>query len=151
MFHHFFLPLIIFQLVVIMGSLTTCDPGDIAKTLANCKQLNVRCSVISLAAEVRILKELTKVTGGEYGVILDDLHFRDLLYSHLEPPPTAATAEASLIKMGFPCHSGLTEKPFFLGNLVNKAQFLCQANPTRTPVRAWACASVTWTRRVAES
>jgi hypothetical protein len=37
-----------------MGSLTTCDPGDITVTLASCKALNVRCSVISLAAEVRL-------------------------------------------------------------------------------------------------
>ena len=36
-----------------MGSLTTCDPGDICTTLATCKALNIRCSVISLAAEVK--------------------------------------------------------------------------------------------------
>jgi hypothetical protein len=40
------------QILVIMGSLTTCDPGDICATIANCKAANVRCSVISLAAEV---------------------------------------------------------------------------------------------------
>lgn len=57
------------------------------------------------------MKELTKRTGGEYGVILDDCHFRDLLHAHLEPPPTAASAssEASLIRMGFPCHSGASD------------------------------------------
>lgn len=106
-----------------MGSLTTCDPSDIAKTLSNCKQLNVRCSVISLAAEVRIMKELTKVTGGEYGVILDDLHFRDLLHAHLEPPPSASTAEASLIKMGFPCHSGK--------NLYSTSVYVVLGKPTK--------------------
>ena len=94
------------EVLVVMGSLTTCDPGDVEATINKCKELNVRCSVISLAAEVRILKELTKRTGGEYGVILDDCHFRDLLHAHLEPPPTAASMEASLIRMGFPCHSG---------------------------------------------
>ena len=89
-----------------MGSLTTCDPSDIDETIKACKKSNVRCSVICLAAEVRIYKHLTKETGGEFGVILDDCHFKDLLQTHLEPPPSSTSAEASLIKMGFPCHSG---------------------------------------------
>jgi transcription initiation factor TFIIH subunit 2 len=89
-----------------MGSLTTCDPTDIDTTIQTCKSSNVRCSVICLAAEVRIFKHLANVTGGEFGVILDDSHFRDLLHAQLEPPPSSAAAEASLIKMGFPCHSG---------------------------------------------
>jgi transcription initiation factor TFIIH subunit 2 len=55
---------------------------------------------------VRIFRELTKLTSGDFGVILDDCHFRDLLHAQLEPPPSAAAAESSLIKMGFPCHSG---------------------------------------------
>eukprot|EP00094_Tigriopus_californicus_P008984 TCALIF_08659-PA protein Name:"Similar to GTF2H2 General transcription factor IIH subunit 2 (Bos taurus)" AED:0.09 eAED:0.17 QI:158/0.5/0.77/1/0.75/0.77/9/133/586 len=40
------------ELLIIMGSLTTCDPTEIDVTLQTCKQLNIRCSVISLAAEV---------------------------------------------------------------------------------------------------
>eukprot|EP00095_Tigriopus_kingsejongensis_P011641 maker-scaffold564_size136232-snap-gene-0.36 protein:Tk11641 transcript:maker-scaffold564_size136232-snap-gene-0.36-mRNA-1 annotation:"general transcription factor iih subunit 2" len=97
------------ELLFIVGSLTTCDPGDIDKTIQTCKQLNIRCSVISLGAEVRIYRELTKETNGDFSVILDDCHFRDLLQAHLEPPPSAAAAESSLIKMGFPCHSGQNE------------------------------------------
>ena len=56
--------------------------------------------------QVRIYKELTKVTRGEFGVIMDDVHLRDLLHSFLEPPASAEAAESSLIKMGFPCHAG---------------------------------------------
>ena len=37
---------------MITGSLTTCDPGDISTTIATCKSLNIRCSVIALSAEV---------------------------------------------------------------------------------------------------
>ena len=90
-----------------MGSLTTCDPGDVEATIRRAKAMNIRSSVIALAAEVRIFKELTKVTGGDYHVILDDCHFRDLLHAQLEPPPAATAAESSLIKMGFPSHSGM--------------------------------------------
>ena len=72
---------------------------------------------IQNSLQVRIYRELTKETGGDFGVILDDEHLRDLLNVHLEPPPAAAAAEASLIKMGFPCHSG--EKAFsFVWNYI---------------------------------
>ena len=89
-----------------MGSLTTCDPGDIAKTIEAAKQCKVRVSVINLSAEVRVYKELAKETGGLHNVILDDLHFKDLLAAHLDPPASSAMAESSLIRMGFPSHAG---------------------------------------------
>jgi len=90
------------ELLVLVGSLTTCDPGDITATIATCKALHIRCSVISLAAEVRIYRELANATGGTFNVILDDVHLRDLLNSQLEPPPSALGAEPTLIRMGFP-------------------------------------------------
>jgi len=90
------------ELLFLVGSLTTCDPGDITATIATCKALHIRCSVISLAAEVRIYRELANATGGTFNVILDDVHLRDLLSSQLEPPPSALGAEPTLIKMGFP-------------------------------------------------
>ena len=40
------------EIVVIMSSLTTCDPGDINVTLQSCKSANLRCSVISLGMYV---------------------------------------------------------------------------------------------------
>jgi transcription initiation factor TFIIH subunit 2 len=94
------------EVIVVMGSLTTCDPGDINKTIEAAKQCKVRCSVINLSAEVRIYRELARETGGLHNVILDDLHFKDLLAAHLDPPASAAAAESSLIRMGFPSHAG---------------------------------------------
>ena len=46
---------------MITGSLTTCDPGDISTTIATCKSLNIRCSVIALSAEVMNDKLMTDV------------------------------------------------------------------------------------------
>ena len=93
------------EVLVVIGSLTTCDPGDITVTIDNCKKANVRCSVISLAAEVRIYKELAKQTDGNFAVIMDDVHLRDLLHEHVQPPPSATGAEPGLVKMGFPSHA----------------------------------------------
>ncbi|KAJ8917753.1 hypothetical protein NQ315_005204 [Exocentrus adspersus] len=90
------------EILVIMGSLTTCDPGDINVTIENLKQEGIRCSIIGLAAEVHVCRYLAKETGGTYNVILDDSHFKDLLFEQVDPPPAAGCLESSLIKMGFP-------------------------------------------------
>lgn len=69
------------------------------------KAEGVRCSVIGLAAEVKVCRQLSKETGGLYSVILDDCHFRDLLLQQVEPPPAARTQDSSLVRMGFPHHN----------------------------------------------
>ncbi|XP_045474257.1 general transcription factor IIH subunit 2 [Harmonia axyridis] len=101
------------EILVIMGSLTTCDPSDINTTISALQTEGVRCSVIGLAAEVHICKQLARDTGGTYNVILDDCHFKDLLYQQIDPPPAASGLESSLIKMGFPHQMSVegTEEP----------------------------------------
>uniref|UniRef100_A0A6M2DRR6 Putative rna polymerase ii transcription initiation/nucleotide excision repair factor tfiih n=1 Tax=Xenopsylla cheopis TaxID=163159 RepID=A0A6M2DRR6_XENCH len=90
------------EIIIIMGSLTTCDPNDISKTIDELKKESIRCSVISLAAEVHACRFLTQQTNGVYGAILDDSHFKDQLLAHILPPPAALGLESSLIRMGFP-------------------------------------------------
>jgi len=97
------------EVLVVMGSLATCDPGDINSTIKELKQLDIRCSVVSLAAEMYVCKQLTKTTAGTYGVALDKEHFKSLLAKHLHPHPTADDAapgtrskKRTWIKMGFP-------------------------------------------------
>ena len=73
--------------------------------LSNFKTLkaeNIRCSVISLSAETRICRYLTTQTQGIYSAILDESHYKDQLFQHIEPLQTTNTQECSLIKMGFP-------------------------------------------------
>uniref|UniRef100_A0A8D8PMX8 General transcription factor IIH subunit 2 n=1 Tax=Cacopsylla melanoneura TaxID=428564 RepID=A0A8D8PMX8_9HEMI len=67
------------EVLVIMGSLTVCDPGDINVIIQQLASAGIRCSVIGLAAEVCVYKLLARLTRGSYSVVLDDRHFRDLL------------------------------------------------------------------------
>lgn len=90
------------EVLMVLGSLTTCDPGDIEETIQSLKQENVRCSVISLSAETRIMRHLTLETSGIYSAILDETHFKDQLFQHIEPLQATNSQECSLIKMGFP-------------------------------------------------
>jgi len=99
------------EVLVLMGSLTTCDPGDINATLNSLKSCGVRVSVIGIGAEVHLCHTMCKVTGGSYSVLLDDVHFRHLLQQHVLPPPTVPShSDNVLIKMGFPHHAPTDNK-----------------------------------------
>ncbi|OQR79357.1 general transcription factor IIH subunit 2-like [Tropilaelaps mercedesae] len=111
------------EIIIILGSLTTCDPTDIGETISEAKKLGLRCSVIGLAAEVHVCRQLTKITGeflllfvpksccsivvllgGTYQVVMDEEHFGELLNTHLLPPLALTNVECSLVRMGFPYH-----------------------------------------------
>lgn len=89
------------EIIVVMGSLTTCDPGDIHSTIQQLSYYNIRCSVIGLAAEIKVCKTLVQETKGSYDVVIDDAHFKDIFFEHLNPPPATFATKSTLIKMGF--------------------------------------------------
>ena len=60
------------EILIIFGSLTTVDPGNINETLSSCIKDRIRISLVALAAEMKICRELCDKTGGT-------------------PPPTAHT------------------------------------------------------------
>nr|CAG4649322.1 EOG090X05VA [Scapholeberis mucronata]SVE93608.1 EOG090X05VA [Scapholeberis mucronata] len=90
------------EVLVLYGSLTTCDPGDIQHTIKTLKENKIRVSIIGLAAEVRICREIARKTGGTYNVLLDDHHLKELILNQIQPPAVEGAMEASLVKMGFP-------------------------------------------------
>ncbi|XP_065655520.1 general transcription factor IIH subunit 2 isoform X2 [Hydra vulgaris] len=92
------------EILIVFGSLTTCDPGDIFTTINNLKNENIRCSVLGLSAEIKLCKTISSETNGIYNVILDEKHCNDLLLEHIRPPAAKLNVEASLVRMGFPQH-----------------------------------------------
>ncbi|GFY39898.1 general transcription factor IIH subunit 2 [Trichonephila inaurata madagascariensis] len=97
------------EILVIFGSLTTCDPGDIYETVDSLVSHNIRCSIIGLAAELVVCRKITKATQGSYNVVIDDSHFHELLCDQVSPPPATSSTESSLIRMGFPYHQSKSE------------------------------------------
>ncbi|KAH7637535.1 general transcription factor IIH subunit 2 Ssl1 [Dermatophagoides farinae] len=89
------------EILFIMGSLTSCDPSDIHKTIDLLAKDRIRCSVIGLAAEVYVCTNLTQKTNGVYNVATDETHLKDLLFQYLNPLPSTYT-ESTLMKIGFP-------------------------------------------------
>ncbi|KAM3848821.1 general transcription factor IIH subunit 2 isoform 3-T3 [Vipera latastei] len=100
------------EILVILSSLTTCDPSNIYDLIKSLKSVKIRVSVIGLSAEVRVCTVLARETGGTYHVILDESHYKELLMHHVSPPPASSSSESSLIRMvflfsyiGFPQHT----------------------------------------------
>ncbi|CAG8598266.1 10467_t:CDS:2, partial [Diversispora eburnea] len=78
------------EILLIMGSLTSCDPGDIYESIEDLVKDNVRVSIVGLSAEVQIF-------------VLNEAHFKDLLFEIIPPPPVSfAQSNSKLVMMGFP-------------------------------------------------
>lgn len=93
------------ELLIIYSSISTCDPGDIFKTIKEAKKLKIRINVICLLAEIFICKQLAELTGGTFTVALDATHLSELLQRHTVPPPEVEEENAAVtdfIYMGFP-------------------------------------------------
>lgn len=54
------------EIVIIFGSLTTCDPDNIFDTLEGCVKDKIRISIVALAAEMKVCRELCERTNGEF-------------------------------------------------------------------------------------
>ncbi|KAG6378179.1 Ssl1-domain-containing protein [Boletus reticuloceps] len=123
------------EILIIFGSLTTCDPGNIHDTLDACVKNRIRISVVALAAEMKICRDMCDKTGGQFGVAMNEGHFKDLLFELVPPPAQRTVARAGgggganpaadLMMMGFPtrlpdssppslcvCHSDMKSEGF---------------------------------------
>jgi len=131
------------EIVVIYACLTTCDPGNVFETINLLKMEKIRSSAIGLAAELHVYKKLTKETGGMFGVVLNEGHFKELLFDHVSPPAIGAdVSESSLVPMGFPsrkrqqvpticsCHHKMVKGGYICPRCASK---VCEL-PTECPV-----------------
>lgn len=126
------------EIVVIYGSLTTVDPGNIHDTLDACIKDRIRICVVALAAEMKICRDMCDKTGGkfhspsinllpinhnlgQFGVAMNEGHFKDLLFELIPPPAQRTTSRAAgagasnpaadLMMMGFPTRLPETSPP----------------------------------------
>ncbi|KDR75825.1 hypothetical protein GALMADRAFT_226473 [Galerina marginata CBS 339.88] len=131
------------EILIVFGSLTTCDPGNIHDTLDSCVKNKIRISVVAIAAEMKICRDLCDKTGGQFGVAMNEGHFKDLLFELIPPPAQRAISRAAgagatnpaadLMMMGFPtrlpdasppslcvCHSEMKSQGFLCPRCMSK-------------------------------
>ncbi|PRP79298.1 TFIIH subunit [Planoprotostelium fungivorum] len=126
------------EIIIVSGSLSTCDPGDIFETVELLKKEGIKVHIIGLSAEVYVCRAVTERTSGSYHVALNEPHFRELLLNLSPPPPSSSKTETRLIKMGFPqrradispslcaCH----QQPKYGGYYCPQCQSKCCELPT---------------------
>ncbi|KAJ3060229.1 hypothetical protein HDU98_003778 [Podochytrium sp. JEL0797] len=104
------------EIIVLYNALTTCDPGNIYETIAALKKDNIRVSIVGMGAEMRICKHICKETKGVYNVIMNESHLREVMQSHVAPPPVEQDDAVGLamIEMGFPS-SSISAAPVLCG------------------------------------
>ncbi len=91
------------EIIAIISSLSTCDPGNINDSVRKVKKMKARTNVICVAAETRVFKKLTEETKGKFSVSLDQPHLMKLILECAPPPALLVeTAKPALVEMGFP-------------------------------------------------
>lgn len=144
------------EILCISSSLTSCDPGDVFTTLASLKRDRVRVCIIGLSASVSLCARIAKETMGTYFVVLNQPHFRKLLWTAVEPPATSAddgvtrTAPASVF-MGFPKTLVLSQAvlcAWFVFYISNGVSFIILSGKKVTKPRCKGYTSVRGASRV---
>ncbi|KAJ9617225.1 hypothetical protein H2200_000946 [Cladophialophora chaetospira] len=126
------------EILLIFGALHTSDPGDIHATINSLVQDKIRATVIGLAAQVAVCAELvSKTNDGElsnYGVVLQEQHYRELFMAVTTPPVTHESANkttSSLLMMGFPSRT-VEDHPSLCA---------CHTKPSRTGYLCTRCSA----------
>lgn len=75
------------EVLMVYGSLSTCDRGDVFQTVGRLSSLGVRVNVVGIAAELYVAKAISAETGGTYTVATQAMMLKDMVLSHISPPP----------------------------------------------------------------
>ncbi|KAI8868432.1 Ssl1-domain-containing protein [Ramicandelaber brevisporus] len=105
------------EVIMVIGSLSTCDPGNIFATINKLKAVGnggsgtgIRCSMVHLAAEVAVFRKICTETKGEFKVALNEGHLKDLINEWIPPPSiTEQRSQASFVVMGFPVRMNISK------------------------------------------
>ncbi|CAD6587511.1 MAG: hypothetical protein TREMPRED_004776 [Tremellales sp. Tagirdzhanova-0007] len=87
------------ETLVIFSSISTADPDgpiSIHQTLSDLVTTRIRTTIISLAGEIKICRQICERTGGRFGVAIDEEHLRELMWETIPPPAQTISAPATL-------------------------------------------------------
>lgn len=132
------------EILIIFGALFTSDPGDIHKTINSLVKDDIKVKVIGLSAQVAICQEIVNRTNHmknntnnpNYGVIMNESHFKELLMDCVIPLPITlqkqkeieSSKAVPLIKMGFPTKIQPSLSSSSSGNTLDFIQ-ICACHP----------------------
>lgn len=119
------------EVLIIFGSLTTRDPGDIFETAEKLRRARIHVSVIELSVELFVLRSISEITNGTFRVGGSLDHCHKLLCEYLIPPPSSRVgetfSEGELVEMGFPRREAASSSSSCLGYACGQLLFLIGA------------------------
>jgi len=132
------------EVVVVQGSHTTNDAGNILTTITECAAQRTRVSVVCLPGEVYVSSRAARDTGGMFVVPETAEALRQALLAHCIPPPlpavpTSATASTAVV-MGFPTIVWDSPGLCACHELVQAHGYLCPRCSSRSCELPAACA-----------
>ncbi|KAI6190392.1 GPN-loop GTPase 3 [Aphelenchoides bicaudatus] len=134
------------EIIVIMGSLSSIDPGNIFSTIETLKRNSIRCSIIGLNAEIYVGKKLCQTTGGRYDVVMDEGHYKNIFDEHMRPVILNNDTDSDLIPVCFPTREAVFAPPACSCHKEEFSQldqfFICQqcgAHFCSTPIECTVC------------
>lgn len=129
------------ELLILYSSISTCDPGDIFKTIQEAKKLKICINCICLAGEIYICKFMADETGGSFSCATDSIHLQELIMRHVIPPPELldkavhSTAYTDFVYMGFPKRTFQNASSFLINSdsiKMSSASYVCPRCNVRT-------------------
>lgn len=91
------------EVLVLLSSLTTCDPGNIADSIKATKAAALRVTLVGLSAEMYISSKIAADTGGTYRVAVSQAHLGELVLQACAPPAIEMErTQPNLVRMAFP-------------------------------------------------
>jgi transcription initiation factor TFIIH subunit 2 len=91
------------EALVLLSSLTTCDPGSVSDAIKEAQKANLRVSIIGLSAEMYISSRIAAETSATYRVATSEEHLKELVMAACAPPALqGASVDSKLVRMGFP-------------------------------------------------
>ncbi len=79
------------EVLMIYGSLSTSDRGDIFQTVDKIKTAGVKVSTVGVMAELYVAKAISDQTGGNYTIATHATQLNDMVLQLTKPPPVLET------------------------------------------------------------
>lgn len=98
------------EILILYGSIRTCDKKNILATLDVLVQNHVYVNCISIAPEMFVLKQICKETNGIHKVVLDKHTLKEEMINYSETPLWMKGMEPQLIHICFPMRTQINTK-----------------------------------------
>lgn len=115
------------EILVLFSAISTADPdgaNTIQGTMNDLVQSRIRTTIISMAGEIKICRQICERTGGRFGVSIDEDHFKELMWETIPPPaqtmsaPATLNVRAALAAGGQGARGGAGKRPPPVGDLM---------------------------------